>query len=44
MTVDVDRDKGILYVHCINVRGQEADSATQWMAARLEPLIKKIFE
>jgi multicomponent Na+:H+ antiporter subunit E len=44
MTVDVDPDHGILYVHCIDVRGQEVDPATKWMVDRMEPIIKNIFE
>lgn len=44
MTVDIDRDKGILYIHWINVRDQNIESATKLIAGKFERILKGIFE
>ncbi len=44
MTVDVDKEAGILYVHWIDVKEKDIESATRYIAGRFEPLLDKIFE
>jgi multicomponent Na+:H+ antiporter subunit E len=44
MTVDVDRERGFLYVHWINVKDPDVEAATRIVAGRFEPLLRKIFE
>ncbi len=44
LTVDVDKEKGIIYVHWINVRTKDIEEATQRIVYRFERILKKIFE
>ncbi len=44
LTVDVDREQGILYVHWISVRGRDVESATSAIGGRFEPILRRIFE
>lgn len=44
MTVDVDRDKGILYIHWINVRDKDMEGATRLIVGKFERILKGIFE
>jgi multicomponent Na+:H+ antiporter subunit E len=44
LTVDVDRESSTLYVHWVHVQAQDIESATNMIAGRFEPIIKKIFE
>jgi multicomponent Na+:H+ antiporter subunit E len=44
MSVDMDRDKGILYIHWINVMSQDIDDATKIIAGKFEAILKRIFE
>jgi len=44
MTVDVDRDHGILYVHWIDVKAADTAEATRLISARFERILKKVFE
>jgi multicomponent Na+:H+ antiporter subunit E len=44
MSVDIDRERGVLYVHWINVRSTEVDTATKLIVQRFEPLLQRIFE
>jgi multicomponent Na+:H+ antiporter subunit E len=44
LSVDVDRDKGFLYVHWIDVKTKDLDTATQQIVGRFETILKKIFE
>lgn len=44
MTVDVDREQGLLYVHWIDVRSQDVEEATRRIVGRFEPVIARIFE
>lgn len=44
MTVDVDKEAGILYVHWIDVKEKDIEAATRYIAGRFEPLLDKIFE
>ncbi|MFH1801047.1 MAG: Na+/H+ antiporter subunit E [Candidatus Omnitrophota bacterium] len=43
MCVDIDRDRGILYIHWIHVDAQEAEKATQLIAGKFETILAKIF-
>lgn len=44
MTVDIDRDEGILYVHCIDVKDTELEAASREIAGRFEYILREIFE
>jgi multicomponent Na+:H+ antiporter subunit E len=44
MTVDIDRENGILYIHWINVRHMDIERATQDIAGKFEPILRKVFE
>ncbi len=44
LTVEVDREKGLLYVHWISVKGRDVESATRGIGGRFEPILMKIFE
>jgi len=44
LTVDVNQEKGVLYIHWINVVGQDAETTYQEIGSRFEPILKKIFE
>lgn len=44
MTVDIDREKGILYIHWINVKHTDIEKATQDIAGKFEPILRKVFE
>ena len=44
MSVDVDKDKGIIYVHWIEVKTTETQAATKRIAGRFEYILEKIFE
>ncbi len=44
LTVDLDPDEGILYVHWINVKATDTETATQLIGLRFEWFLKKIFE
>ena len=44
MTVDIDREKGLLYVHWINVTSKDTEGATKTIARRFEKILEKIFE
>jgi multicomponent Na+:H+ antiporter subunit E len=43
LSVDVDKDKGFLYVHWINVKEKDIDAATKEIVARFEKILIKIF-
>ncbi|MFH1868190.1 MAG: Na+/H+ antiporter subunit E [Candidatus Omnitrophota bacterium] len=43
MTVDIDRDKGILYIHWINVDANDIEEAES-IVRRFEKILEKIFE
>ena len=42
--VDIDAEKGILYIHWIDVKTQDIDKATELIVANFEKILKKIFE
>ena len=44
LTVDIDKDKGILYVHWIDVKAKDTETATKIIVERFEKILRKIFE
>ena len=44
MSVDIDTERGVLYVHWINVRAEDIESATKLIAERFEKILRKIFD
>lgn len=44
MTVDVDAEKGILYIHWINVSSDDPAERASRIAGRFEPVLRRIFE
>jgi len=44
MSVDIDKDNGILYVHWIDVKDKNIEGATKLVVARFERMLTKIFE
>ena len=44
MSVDIDKDNGILYVHWIDIKATDVESATKIVVGRFEKILKKIFE
>jgi len=44
MSVDIDKDRSVLYVHWIDVRSHDIESATQIIVERFEKILRKIFE
>ena len=44
LTVDVDKEGGSLYVHWINVKSEQLEDATKFVAQRFEKILKRIFE
>jgi len=44
LTVDIDKDKGFLYVHWINVKAKDIEGATKAVVERFEKILRKIFE
>ncbi len=44
MSVDIDREGGVLYIHWINVTEKDVSSATKVIVERFEDILAKIFE
>lgn len=44
MTVDLDRDAGLLYIHWLDVTTEGRDEATRQIAWRFERILEHIFE
>ncbi len=44
LSVDVDKESGLLYVHWINVKDKEIEAWTKSIVERFEPIILRIFE
>ena len=44
MSVDIDRDNGVLYVHWINVKTKDTKEATKIIVQRFEKILMKIFD
>jgi len=42
--VDIDHDKGYIYVHCLDVESQNIKAATELIAARFEKILEKAFD
>jgi multicomponent Na+:H+ antiporter subunit E len=42
--VDIDRHRGYIYVHCMDVESQNIKAATELIAAKFEKIIKKALE
>ncbi|MDD5155733.1 MAG: Na+/H+ antiporter subunit E [Candidatus Omnitrophica bacterium] len=43
MTVDVDKEKGFLYIHWADVKTQDIDKATELITGKFERILKRIF-
>lgn len=44
LTVDIDKDNGILYVHWIDVKAKDIEAATGIIVKRFEKILRKIFD
>lgn len=44
MTVDIDKAKGILYIHWVDVKTQDIQKASELIAQRFEKILLRIFE
>ena len=44
MSVDIDKDKSVLYIHWIDVRSCDIEVATRMIVERFEKILRKIFE
>ncbi len=44
LSVDIDTDNGVLYIHWINVKAKDVERATEIIAERFEKILKKIFD
>jgi multicomponent Na+:H+ antiporter subunit E len=44
MSVDIDRDNGVLYIHWINVKEKDVEAATKIIVKRFEDILARIFE
>ena len=44
LSVDIDKDNGILYVHWIDVKSKDIESATKIIVERFERILKNIFD
>lgn len=44
LTVDVDKEGGQVYVHCIALSEEDQETLTRRIAGRFEPILKRIFE
>ena len=44
MSVDIDADQGVLYVHWIDVRSRDRETATRMIVERFEKILRKVFE
>ena len=44
MTVDIDKEKGFLYIHWVDVKAQDVERATEILVQKFERILKRIFE
>lgn len=44
MSVDIDPEQGFLYVHWIDVKDTDVESATKEVVERFEKILRKVFE
>lgn len=43
MTVDIDKENGFLYVHWVDVRAHDIETATELIVGKFERILKKVF-
>lgn len=43
-TVDIDKEKGVLYIHWINVETQDIEKASKIIVSKFERILKEVFE
>lgn len=44
LSVDIDMEKGVLYIHWIDVKSKDVEAATKAIVERFENILKKIFD
>ncbi len=44
LTVDIDREKGVMYIHWIYVRAKDTEEASKRIVYRFERILEKIFD
>lgn len=44
LSVDIDQEKGFLYVHWIDVKDEDVERATKIIVERFEKILRRIFE
>jgi len=44
LSVDIDKDNGVLYIHWIDVKAKDTKAATKIIVERFEKILKKIFD
>jgi len=44
MSVDIDKDNGVLYIHWINVKETDVEGATKAIVEKFEKILAKIFD
>jgi multicomponent Na+:H+ antiporter subunit E len=44
LSVDIDQDNGFLYIHWIDVKSQDVETASRIIVSRFEKILKKVFE
>ncbi len=44
LTVDVDKENGLLYIHWIDIKDEKVEEATRRIAGSFEPILRRIFE
>ncbi|MEE8359779.1 MAG: Na+/H+ antiporter subunit E [Candidatus Omnitrophota bacterium] len=44
LSVDIDKDKGFIYVHWIEVKDKDVERATQLIVEKFEKILRRIFE
>ncbi len=44
LSVDIDKDKGLIYVHWIEVKDKDVERATQLIVEKFEKILRRIFE
>lgn len=44
MSLDIDRENGVLYIHWIDVKAKDVTEASKIIVERFEQILKKVFE
>lgn len=44
LSVDIDKEKSVLYIHWIDVKTKDVDGATDMIVKRFEKILRKIFD